>query len=179
MYHTKKRIKRKDSSRCLIGGEGQLLRDQRIFYIMSIKIKDTVYVYDDVKTHEYNLLGDSEMTTAAKVFQDFIHIEQARSNLEVINYKDEATPMKSFTLRIFKYSEENPFCYGKICTVRFTSDNEYVFTLSLDVTNLESFRDKLIEKYNKKFGTIAFAAAENNSHLENPSTDFLSIDYFV
>ena len=169
LFHTKKRIKRikrKDSNKCLIGGGGD---DPLVYYIDS-NITSSHIAYADIKMHTSTTIRKSIIENAEKVFQDFIDIEQARSNLAVINYNDEAIPARSFVLSIFKYSEDDPFRYGTICVVKFKDVNDYVFTLSKDRTNLQNFRDQLRERYNEDFAIIAHAAANNNSHLQFTTT---------
>lgn len=163
LYHTRTRIKRKNSSRCLSGGGG---RDPLVYCIYSCMLSKTIIVKDDIIQHTSANIHMSRIVNAVKVFQDFIDIQEARSNLEVIYYHDEAIPAISFVLSIFKYSEDNPFRYGKICIVKFLNDNNYVFTLSKDRNNLESFRDDLKARYKKDFAIIAHEAANNNSHLQ-------------
>jgi len=164
LFHTKKRIKRikrikrKNSSKYLIGG------DPIIYAIISQTTSS--YINDNIIEHQNAGIHSSKLENAAKVFQDFIDIKQARSNLEVLNYEDEATPMNSFILSVFKYTEEDPFRYGKICIVKFQDDDSYVFTLSNNQENLKLFRDDLKEIHKTYFATIARAAADNNSHLQ-------------
>ena len=183
LYHTRRRIKRKNISRCLSGGGG---RDPAIFYICSNNLLPN---YDRIETFDNDIykLYDRDykhvLADPAKVFQDFIDIQEARSNLEVIYYNYKANPKNSFKLSIFKYTHEEPFLYGKICIVTFGVSNYNYFTLSNNKENLQLFRDSLKLKYEAEFTTIAHAAANNNYHLylgkQHPATDSLHIRYFV
>ena len=179
LYHTRRRIKRNNISRCLSGGGG---RDPLVYCIYSCTRSKTSIANDDIIEHTSAIIHMLRIVNAVKVFQDFIDIQEARSNLEVINYNDKADFGKSFKLSVFKYTENDPFNkYGKICTVKFLNDDDYVFTLSKDRKKLESFRDSLKLELNENFTTIAHRAANNNSHLQkqNPATDSLHISYFV
>jgi len=188
LSHTKKRIKRKNISRCLSGGGDS---DPLVYCINSCTLSKTSIANDDIIEYTDDIIEYtsaeiylSGFVNAVKVFQDFIDIQEARTNLEHIFYIDEAELRKfkffeSFKLSVFKYTEEDPFCYGKICTIKFLNDDDCVFTLSKDRKQLESFRDALKRRHPFNFTTIAHAAANNNSHLGSPSTKFLSINYFV
>ena len=179
LYHTRRRIKRNNISRCLSGGGG---RDPAIFYICSknyLPNDDTIETFDN----DIKLYGSDVLANPAKVFQDFIDIQEARSNLEIIYYNNKANPTMSFKLSIFKYTHEEPFRYGKICIVTFRESNYNYFTLSNNKENLQLFRDSLKLNYKAKFIAIAHSAANNNYHLylgkQHPATDSLHIRYFV
>jgi len=165
----------------VVGG----VRDPVIFYICSnnsLPNDDTIETFDnDIYSKLFGRDYKHVLTNPAKVFQDFIDIQEARTNLEVIYYNDKANPPKSFKLSIFKYTHEEPFRYGKICIVTFGVYNYNYFTLSKDREKLKLFRDGLKEIHETEFATIAHAALDLNSHLEkqDSTTEVLSIDYFV